>query len=62
MSGRICAIELQAINADVPIILVSGYSKDDLTPQFADIDIAGLVQKPFDLEKLDQMIKRILGH
>jgi len=62
MSGRICAIELQAINADVPIILVSGYSKDDLTPQFADIDIVGLVQKPFDLEKLDQMIKRILGH
>jgi PAS domain S-box-containing protein len=49
--------ELRAIRADVPIILMSGYSHHEAAAHFEGEDLAGFLQKPFRLEKLRELVR-----
>ncbi len=49
--------DLRAIRADVPIILMSGYSHQEASTLFEGEDLAGFLQKPFRLEKLRELVR-----
>jgi CheY-like chemotaxis protein len=49
--------ELRAINADVPIILMSGYSHQEAATHFEGEELSGFLQKPFRLERLRELVR-----
>jgi DNA-binding NtrC family response regulator len=49
--------ELRAIRADVPIILMSGYSHQEASTLFEGEELAGFLQKPFRLERLRELVR-----
>jgi two-component system cell cycle sensor histidine kinase/response regulator CckA len=48
MGGLEAAEALRELRPDIPIILMSGYSVQEVTGRYAGHGIAGFVQKPFD--------------
>jgi len=61
MGGKTCTAELQKINPEVKIILSSGYTEEDISKQFNELNLAGIVQKPFDLDQLNYAVTKALG-
>ena len=61
MSGKDCMIELLKINPEVQVILSSGYTEDDISKQFKGLNLAGIVQKPCDMNQLHQAITKVMG-
>jgi len=49
--------ELRAINGDVPIILMSGYSHQEAATHFEGEELSGFLQKPFRLERLRELVR-----
>ena len=49
--------ELRALRADVPIILMSGYSHQEASTLFEGEELAGFLQKPFRLERLRELVR-----
>jgi len=47
LDGAACFRELRRIDADVAIVLMSGYSEREVTRGFAGQGLAGFIQKPF---------------
>lgn len=62
LDGEETFLELRRIRSDVPVILASGYNKEDVTDRFAGTGLAGFIQKPFRLETLTEKVRAILGH
>ena len=56
MDGKACAIELLKITPDLKIIIASGYAQEDIYKQFKDIHLAGVVQKPYDFQRLQEVM------
>ena len=44
--------ELRFIRPDIPVILMSGYTEEDVTGRFNGLGIVGFLQKPFGRAKL----------
>ncbi len=61
MGGEEAARELRRLRADVPILLTSGYSAHEITFRFADEPVAGFISKPYDLEALKAILRKVLG-
>ena len=55
------AFDLFAIRPDVPILLASGYDQSDAVARTADRNIAGFLQKPFDVNRLTEAVASALG-
>jgi two-component system cell cycle sensor histidine kinase/response regulator CckA len=49
--------ELRGMRADVPIILMSGYSHQEASTLFEGEELAGFLQKPFRLERLRELVR-----
>ena len=49
--------DVRAIRADIPIILMSGYSHQEASTLFEGEDLAGFLQKPFRLERLRELVR-----
>lgn len=63
MDGRETYNAIRGIRADVPIILTSGYDEEDARQRFGEGDLAGFIQKPFQLEYLLGVVRKaIVGH
>jgi len=60
MSGEEVFYILQTINPKVPVLLVSGYSEQEVMERFVNKGLAGFIQKPFDLDSLLQQIQSYL--
>jgi CheY-like chemotaxis protein len=60
-NGIEVATELRQIRPDLPILLLSGYSNEDVTSQLDGLRINGLLHKPFGLGDLVKAIKAALG-
>ncbi len=56
MDGKACAIELLKITPDLKIIITSGYAQEDIYKQFKGISLAGVVQKPYDFQRLQEVM------
>ncbi len=60
MSGEETFTEIRKLDPQVPIILCSGYSEQDVSSRFAGRDAAGFVQKPYRLSDLVSKLQEIL--
>jgi signal transduction histidine kinase len=61
MDGEQTCQEIRMIRGDVPIIISSGYSEEEVTGRFADQDLGGVLAKPYQSSSLIGMVRRLLG-
>jgi two-component system, cell cycle sensor histidine kinase and response regulator CckA len=61
MDGAETFRELQQIRTDIPVVLSSGYSKQDVVERFAGKGIAGFIPKPYTLGNLQTVLQPLLG-
>ena len=60
MSGKDVLQILQGINPEIPIIISSGYTEDELTQAIGASTVAGFLQKPYRLNSLLEHVDAIL--
>jgi CheY-like chemotaxis protein len=60
MNGKDTYDELKKINPNIKVLLVSGYSLNKQVEELIDQGCNGFIQKPFDIVKLSQKIRKIL--
>jgi len=51
---------LKNIKPDCTVILSSGYSEEEATRRFEGKGLSGFIQKPYKIEKLQEVIKKVL--
>jgi PAS domain S-box-containing protein len=56
MNGEEALQEIHAIRPDVPVILSSGYTRQDAAGRFPELDFAGFLQKPYSPGRLIRML------
>jgi two-component system, cell cycle sensor histidine kinase and response regulator CckA len=61
MDGPATFRAAREIRPDIPIILCSGYSKDDSATELLKNDNVGFVQKPFSVGEISSRMSQILG-
>lgn len=61
LSGEEVLAELEREGLAVPVVLTSGHDRASLERRFAGHEVAGYLQKPFRLEKLDETIRAVLA-
>ena len=52
--------EMNVIRRDVPVILCSGYTKDDALGRFGETGLAGYLQKPFRRRDLLARVRAVM--
>lgn len=57
MRGNLVFARMCAINANIPIVVMSGLPQASVEREFEHLDIAGLIQKPFDSPALLKVVK-----
>lgn len=60
LNGEEAFREMQTINANVPVILCSGYNRLEAVQQFAGFGLAGFIQKPYDMISLRAKLADVL--
>ncbi len=60
MSGIEVLENLRARDKDIPVILSSGYSEDDLKDRYRNKGFSGFLQKPYRMKTLGRMLEEIL--
>ncbi len=61
MGGEEVARELKRLRPDVPILLTSGYTEQEITRRFADQPVAGFISKPYQMSALAAVLRQILA-
>ena len=61
MNGQACFQALRAINPSVKIVFASGMEDAGSVQRHVDEGLAGFVQKPFDVEDLSLVLKRVFS-
>lgn len=60
MPGRQVMQQIREMNLQVPVLVCSGFSESEVHAEFANLDIAGIVQKPFTARQLGARVTRVL--
>jgi len=60
LNGLEALKEMRKVQADIPVILFSGYSEQEATSVFTDMGISGFIQKPFTKKELFRMVKEVV--
>ena len=60
MSGIEVLENLRAQDKDIPVILSSGYSEDDLKERYRNKGFSGFLQKPYRMKTLGRMLEEVL--
>jgi CheY-like chemotaxis protein len=60
LDGEQCFGELRQLNAEVKVLMSSGYSEQEVTRRFWGMGLAGFVQKPYRFSALKEAILRIV--
>ena len=61
MNGHEALNRMRALRADVPILLCSGFSEQEMLPELQELGATGFLQKPFILSELKNAIHARLG-
>lgn len=61
LDGEQTLKELGSLLGDVRVILMSGYSKRELSERFAGLGLAGFLQKPFTRDQIGKKLREALG-
>ena len=62
MSGEKALFQIRQMNSSVPVLVSSGYSDKDKFERMAELGIAGILHKPFRINKLLTQIRTILDN
>jgi PAS domain S-box-containing protein len=54
-------LELRRINSAVPILMVTGYNENDIGTRTAGLGLAGIIQKPYTLSRLEEHLRTVLN-
>jgi len=60
LNGEETFAELKRVCPDVPVVLSSGYSEQEIASRFLDKGLAGFIQKPYRYRSLQQLLHTIL--
>ena len=60
MGGDEALDELRRVRRDVPVILSSGYSEEDLVHRFDGRGLSGVIQKPYQYKSLMDKLEQAL--
>jgi two-component system cell cycle sensor histidine kinase/response regulator CckA len=60
MDGRSCYKAIREQGCDVHVVIITGHSPDQLTQKLLDQGVIGIIQKPFDMNRLSQTIAQTL--
>ena len=60
MSGEEVLVQLRQIRSDIPVILTSGYNEAEATNRFVGHDLAGFIQKPYQMTTLMAKVREVL--
>jgi len=60
MGGHEVLPELRRIRPDIPVVLCSGFSENEVAKSFIGAAPSGFIQKPFTLDELRSMIRRFV--
>ena len=60
MDGYQLFSELKALRPELPIIISSGFGETVVTSKITRKDIAGFISKPYDLDKLREVLKKVM--
>ena len=61
MDGEETFRQLRNIDNSIRVILSSGYNEHEISQRFAGKGHAGFIQKPYTLEKLQEVMQNLLG-
>src|SRR5262249_3979805 len=61
MDGGDVLRRLREITADVPVIITSGFSEEEAARSFARHEVTAFLPKPFSVEALRAMLRRVRG-
>ncbi|MBI4643025.1 MAG: response regulator [Deltaproteobacteria bacterium] len=61
MGGEEAFLEMRRLRPDVRVVLSSGYDEQDAMEQFIGQGLAGFIQKPYTVAKLQEVLNRVLG-
>ncbi len=60
MNGAEALAAIHAIRADLPVIIASGYTAEDLGRRQGFAEVAGLIEKPYERARLAEVLRRAL--
>lgn len=60
MDGQQVFEAVRAINGQLPVLLMSGFSESEATAKFAGQGLAGFIQKPFEVSALVEQLSRVI--
>ena len=60
-NGGTTFFQLKKINANVKVLIASGYAKDQQIKEMMEQGCSGFIQKPFSMNVLSQKIKNVLN-
>lgn len=60
MDGREACLAIHRIRPDVPVVVASGYNQQEVAGRFAESDLAGLIQKPYQFSALAETLQKAL--
>jgi CheY-like chemotaxis protein len=61
LSGIEALVEIRGIEPSVPVVVMSGYSPDELAGRFAGTPLMRIIQKPFRAHQLVELMRKSLG-
>lgn len=61
VSGAEAGQEIRSLRPDLPILLTSGYSEDEVGGQLPDVEPVGFIQKPYRPAELVDQVRRLLS-
>jgi len=61
MDGEQAYRELRRIRDDVRVIMSSGYNEQEVTQRFVGKGLAGFIQKPYELARLRNILRSVVG-
>jgi two-component system, cell cycle sensor histidine kinase and response regulator CckA len=59
MDGEETFRELRKLRKDIPVILSSGYSEQEVITRFSGKGLAGFLQKPYKLDILIELLQKV---
>jgi PAS domain S-box-containing protein len=60
MDGEAALRMIRQVRTDVPVILASGYSQQEISPRFSGKGLSGFIQKPYELHQLIESVRSVL--
>ncbi len=60
MGGKDAVKKIREVDKDIPIIVSTGYSDDDIVAEYRDYGFSGVLTKPFKMEELKETLEKLL--